>query len=258
MGKVCGIYCIENLKNNKKYIGQSVNINKRLSNHKYQLKKKCHKNTHLQNAWNTYGSENFKFYVVEECSEELLDNKETFYIAKFDCMNPDYGYNFESGGNKNKHLSEKTKNKISISQAGKHHTEETKLKIKNGNLGKHLSDDIKKYLSEIKMGTHMSEESRKKLSESRIGKFVGENNPMYGKKQSNETREKMSRSHGGKPIYCLELNEIFWGVSDAVKTYGFDRVGIIRCLKGERQSAGKHPTTGQKLTWKYIDNSNNT
>ena len=33
MDKVCGIYCIENLINSKKYIGQSVDIKSRFKKH---------------------------------------------------------------------------------------------------------------------------------------------------------------------------------------------------------------------------------
>lgn len=37
-----GIYCIENLNNNKKYFGQSVNVEKRIKEHKRELKSKNH------------------------------------------------------------------------------------------------------------------------------------------------------------------------------------------------------------------------
>lgn len=39
MEKTTGIYMIENKINNKKYIGQSVNIRRRISEHKRQTKK---------------------------------------------------------------------------------------------------------------------------------------------------------------------------------------------------------------------------
>lgn len=48
--KICGIYCIENLVNNKKYIGQSVDIINRKQNHFSKLKNKHHENQYLQNA----------------------------------------------------------------------------------------------------------------------------------------------------------------------------------------------------------------
>ena len=57
--EMCGIYCIENLKNHKKYIGQSVDIKKRWRNHRYKLNGNKHFNQHLQNSWNYYGKDNF-------------------------------------------------------------------------------------------------------------------------------------------------------------------------------------------------------
>jgi hypothetical protein len=51
-----GIYCIENIINNKKYIGMSSGINTyRLSSHKRRLRKNIHVNACLQNAYNKSG-----------------------------------------------------------------------------------------------------------------------------------------------------------------------------------------------------------
>ena len=43
-----------------------------------------------------------------------------------------------------------------------------------------------------KKGRCLSEKHKKKLSEAKKEKYAGENNPMYGKKHSDETRRKMS------------------------------------------------------------------
>ena len=72
---ICGIYCIENKINRKKYIGQSVDIYDRWYQHKYELSNNRHHNNHLQNAWNKYGCENFDFYILEECDEYKLDER---------------------------------------------------------------------------------------------------------------------------------------------------------------------------------------
>lgn len=44
----------------------------------------------------------------------------------FNSTDRNYGYNFESGGRKNKRLSEESKAKISKANKGRRHTEETK------------------------------------------------------------------------------------------------------------------------------------
>ena len=58
---LCGIYQIKNIINNKSYIGQSTDINKRIAKHKASLRHNKHNNSHLQNAYNKYGEDKFVF-----------------------------------------------------------------------------------------------------------------------------------------------------------------------------------------------------
>lgn len=93
MERICGIYEIRNKVNNKVYIGQSRNISRRWNDHVRELNNNIHDNYHLQQSWNLYGKENFRFTIVALCSADELNELEAFYIDKMNSMNSDYGYN---------------------------------------------------------------------------------------------------------------------------------------------------------------------
>ena len=84
-----GIYKIENLLNHKCYVGQSIHIERRWQEHCRPSAKSI-----ISNAIKKYGKENFSFQILEECSEDELDEKEIFYIEKFNCIVPN-GYNIK-------------------------------------------------------------------------------------------------------------------------------------------------------------------
>lgn len=60
-----GIYTITHLKTKKVYVGSSANITKRWRCHKLDLKLNRHHCSHLQRAYNKYGTEAFEFNIVQ-------------------------------------------------------------------------------------------------------------------------------------------------------------------------------------------------
>ena len=91
----CGIYKIENKINHHIYIGQSSKIEERFSNHKW-MAKNGKDDTKLYRAMRKYGIENFSFEVIEECNLNELNEKEIYWITKYDSCNN--GYNISPGG----------------------------------------------------------------------------------------------------------------------------------------------------------------
>lgn len=85
----CGIYKITNKLNGKSYIGATINIEGRFSEHKRG--KSTFGKIILQ-----IGVENFTFEIIEECSIEELETKEEYYVALYDSYNN--GYNKTPGG----------------------------------------------------------------------------------------------------------------------------------------------------------------
>jgi len=89
----CGIYKIENLSDNKIYIGSSVNINSRKYKHFWMLRKNIHDNNHLQNSYNKFGEKKFTFTILELCNIEDLIMLENKYINTYKTDNSEFGYN---------------------------------------------------------------------------------------------------------------------------------------------------------------------
>lgn len=85
------VYGIENCLNHKIYVGQTINLKMRISQHKYA-------ETLIGCAIRKYGWENFEIVVLEEC-ESLEENleRERLWIKRLDCQFPN-GYNLTGGG----------------------------------------------------------------------------------------------------------------------------------------------------------------
>lgn len=93
-----GIYKIVNKINNKVYVGQAVDIKRRLSEHKSYSFNPNHNsyNYAIHRAIRKYGIENFSFEIIEECSIEQLDEREKYWIKQLNSQQ--LGYNMTEGG----------------------------------------------------------------------------------------------------------------------------------------------------------------
>lgn len=101
---------------NKKYVGQTLQrFEQRITKHKSKAKNTpfegCVK---LNAAINKYGFDTFKTEILLFCNEDELDRYEEKMIIKYNSLDP-HGYNLLSGGNSNKHQSNISKKKASIS-----------------------------------------------------------------------------------------------------------------------------------------------
>lgn len=77
--KMIGIYIIKNLINGKTYVGSSTNIEQRWRDHIYCLKNNRHANIHLQNDYNLFGIDVFKFDILKICPTETNNTKDWLY-----------------------------------------------------------------------------------------------------------------------------------------------------------------------------------
>jgi hypothetical protein len=78
---------IYNTKNDKKYIGSSVNLYERLHKHLSLLRNSKHENQHLQNSFTKNGENSFQIIILEFCNEDELYEKESLYYT---LLKPEY------------------------------------------------------------------------------------------------------------------------------------------------------------------------
>ena len=224
MSNKAGVYKIINLVNNKVYIGSSSRLRQRKHEHLKQLNYDRHCNKHLQNSYNKYGKENFKWEVIEyiEFNEdrEILKNnlleREQYYLDLYQSYKENSGYNLcptagSSLGSKqsaetvekhkktleNKSKEEKLeiqrKRKKTLENKSEEEKLETRKKLSESLKGRVVSKETREKIGRANKlsltGKKLSEETKRKISESLKGRVV-----------SKETREKIGAKHRGKKI----------------------------------------------------------
>lgn len=135
------IYKIQHKESGKIYIGQTIRtLEQRMYEH-------CKDNIcYIDRAITKYGIDAFKVTVIDyDDNIDLLNSKEQFWIAFYNCIAPK-GYNLTSGG-KNYNHSEETRIKISESEKGKIVSEDTRRKLSESHKGIKLSDKAKRKIS---------------------------------------------------------------------------------------------------------------
>lgn len=202
------IYKTTNLINGKIYIGKYKGIYKQ-----YLGSGKL-----IKIAIKKYGKENFSREILEDniTDDEMLCEREIFWIKFYDSTNKDIGYNISLGGGGGDITRRKGKNLEEI--YGKEKSEEIKRKISETTKGRPapqsridgsieykrthpVSEETKAKMSRSRMGILLSKETKEKMSKSKKGcprpqqsEFMKKNNPMQGRKHSEETREKISNN----------------------------------------------------------------
>lgn len=192
--KISGIYKVVNTINGHKYVGSAVDIKRRWHRHKWHLNRNEHHSPKLQNTWNKYGEEAFKFSVIEECEpiKEVLLVREQFWIDELHAYG-ETGYNMAkiagSPMSGRKHT-EETLKMMSESQKGKKRTDEQKLNMSEANRRRPpVSEETRRKRSAFKKGQKHTDESKAKIGAAH-----------KGRKYSTETLKKMSDIKKGKKV----------------------------------------------------------
>ena len=201
------IYLHRNKINGKVYIGQTCQKPEKRWNYGHGYKN-CPR---FYSAIVSYGWNNFEHIILENnLTSDEANEKEQYYIKKYNSQNPDLGYNLTEGGSS---LSEywKTPEHRELQSQNK------KLYFKE-HPDKKIENDM--HLKEI------AQKSAKIRSEKMKENYANQGGLFH----LNESRKKR--------IKCVETNEIFTSLSEASKKYNISVGNISSVIHGKRKSAG--------------------
>ena len=204
-----GIYKIENLINRKVYIGKSKDVDLRIKQHLEKLILNKHKNKHLQNAWNKYSEENFKFEIIEECDENKLNEREIYWIAIF----KNNSYNLTSGGDGGDTFSKRDFISKEITRSKLSNTQKNRLK-------KGISNETRLKMASSKFGNTWNigrKHTQESINIMRLRKLGKKRKPFKRSSPSIETRQKISLGNKGKHSINYQSAEIRKQSSERMK-----------------------------------------
>jgi group I intron endonuclease len=280
-----GIYKIKNKTDNKIYIGQAKDIEKRW---------KTHKRT-------KYPEDLFSYEILMECDLEQLNFWEIAWITSENACDPDVGYNKALGGTSLKNIikSDELKAKLSAALKGKgkgrkkspetivrmtaaqrgrgkrgKHTDEHKAKIslackgKNKGiknfLGRTHTDEAKAKISAANMGHSVSDKTRAAVSASNKIRIVSDETKAKlsavnkGKVISEETKQKLSAANKGKVMSEEQKDKlrkpcVINGIKYLCADVAADALGInVKTLRGYLTGFRKWPKK-KNMSGYYID-----
>lgn len=217
------------------YVGQTVNIKKRLGQYK-----SCNPEQKLiYRSLKKHGLENHKFEILEDliCDNEAIDGLEIKWIAHFKCNHKKFpelgGLNLNDGGKSvnpqgmspesRQKMSDAAKGRIPWNKGKKGvYSEETIDKIRQANIGKKRPNKSK-----------MNDETKKKIS-----------NGLKGIKQSKETKLKrtntilsnMLENKSASIVFDDSTGIFFDSISQAALSYNIKRSTLCWYLSNKNKN----------------------
>lgn len=243
------IYKIINIKNQKIYIGQTTKKRPtdRFSQHKYlALHPQQEKNiSYLHRAMKSDGIDNFKFEIIEQVDNLLLNEREKYWIKQYNSLAPN-GYNLTVGGQGtpgfSRPQSQEEKNKKGNS-VKKYYQNHPQAREKVSQRTKELWKDPE-YREKVIS-------SNKKFYQQHPDMFKGKNNPMYGKYHTEEALEKIKAHAATRKLKIAQLNkdtleiiQIFDGVKDAEKALNVSHGWLSKAARQNKIAYG--------FRWKFL------
>ena len=243
------IYKIINIKNQKIYIGQTTKKRPtdRFSQHKYlALHPQQEKNiSYLHRAMKSDGIDNFKFEIIEQVDNLLLNEREKYWIKQYNSLAPN-GYNLTVGGQGTPGFSrpqsqeERNKKGNSVKKYYQNHPQ--------------AREKVSQRIKELWKDPEYREKvisSNKKFYQQHPDMFKGKNNPMYGKHHTEEALEKIRAHAATRKLKIAQLNkdtleiiQIFDGVKDAEKALNVSHGWLSKAARQNKIAYG--------FRWKFL------
>jgi len=235
------IYCYHCIPTGKKYIGQTINEERRKYEHNQYCKRGIDKK--FYRAVRKYGWENFIYGVIDTLDENLLDEKETFYIQKYNSLNNGYNATFGGKSTRGIKLSESHKQKIRLATKGK-------KSGKNNNFynKKHSIELKERWSEERKNIPYWNNGQKSKRSVKCPGEGWVRGTLKKGKWWNNGTKNILSKEYPGndwKPGKITDKTYIFISpegnelevksLSSFCLEYELDYRTVLRLLKKEKK-----------------------
>lgn len=225
--KVCGIYGAVCSVTGKCYVGSSTDISNRITSHIRLLRNGNHHSPVFQNHVNKYGTENLKWYILEEVvNENSLYETEQHYLDYLKSYDKEYGFNIARHARFQNFMPRQDKTK-------KYYPKVFSLKDPMGRVY-HANCSYNKFSRE-----------HKSISSASVSNLVRKRETFIMGWCLEETEQKMWSVYdpsGNKYDFCdipffhkhlngeLSLNEIRNLVSGHVNSKGWSLVNDIRCL----------------------------
>ncbi len=94
MEDFAGIYVCRCIITDKRYVGSSKHVRRRIMFHQFMLSKFQNHNRYFQAAYNKYGEDSFEWSILERCASDVkLVEREQWWVDHFDSANRKKGYN---------------------------------------------------------------------------------------------------------------------------------------------------------------------
>ena len=192
------------------YVGQSVDLAFRKSEHFSDLKNNKHNNKRMQACWNKFGKSTFSFEVLCECCHEDLDEIEQWFLDEI------HGYRRVMNLAK----------EVNTPNRGRITPPDVRKKISEATKGRVVPPERRKLIAEKLRGRKLTPEQCAKIS----AKFKGRIFSDEHRKKLGDTRRKPIR---GTHVITGEV-VIFDGIKSA-KAGGFTPSKICLCCQGKQK-----------------------